>query len=62
VLPPETEIYAVGGVGPKDFADWKLAGASGFGLGSSLFQPDWPVERVAAEAAASVAAYDAIYG
>jgi 2-dehydro-3-deoxyphosphogalactonate aldolase len=62
VLPAAAEIYAVGGVGPQDFASWKAAGASGFGLGSSLFQPDWPVERVAAEAAASVAAYDAIYG
>ena len=47
VLPPGTLVYAVGGVGPADFADWCAAGADGFGLGSSLFQPGWPVARVA---------------
>ena len=39
VLPRGTLVYAVGGVGPADFADWCAAGADGFGLGSSLFQP-----------------------
>ncbi len=42
VLPPGTLVYAVGGVGPTDFAAWCAAGADGFGLGSSLFQPTWP--------------------
>ncbi len=59
VLPAGTEVYAVGGVGPADFATWRAAGAAGFGLGSSLFRPDWPVARVAEAARASVAAYDA---
>ena len=45
VLPPGTLVYAVGGVGPRDFADWRAAGADGFGLGSSLFQPGWPIAR-----------------
>jgi 2-dehydro-3-deoxyphosphogalactonate aldolase len=62
VLPPETPVYAVGGVGPRDFADWRAAGADGFGLGSSLFQPAWPVTRVAEQARASVEAYDAACG
>jgi 2-dehydro-3-deoxyphosphogalactonate aldolase len=59
VLPPATLVYAVGGVGPKDFAPWRAAGAGGFGLGSSLFQPSWPVARIAEQARASVAAWDA---
>jgi 2-dehydro-3-deoxyphosphogalactonate aldolase len=62
VLPAGTLVYAVGGVGPADFAAWSDAGADGFGLGSSLFQPDWPVERVAEQARASVAAWDAVHG
>jgi len=62
VLPPGTRVYAVGGVGPGDFARWRAAGVDGFGLGGSLFGPDWPLERVAEQARASVAAYDATFG
>ena len=62
VLPPEAPVYAVGGVGPADFATWKAAGADGFGLGSSLFQPGWAVSRVSEAARESVAAYDAACG
>jgi 2-dehydro-3-deoxyphosphogalactonate aldolase len=62
VLPPATQIYAVGGVGPRDFAVWREAGIDGFGLGSSLFQPGWEVSRVAEQARASSEAYDAAYG
>lgn len=62
VLPEGTAVYAVGGVGPADFADWRAAGADGFGLGSSLYQPGWEAGRVAEQARASVRAYDAAYG
>jgi 2-dehydro-3-deoxyphosphogalactonate aldolase len=62
VLPPGTRVYAVGGVGPRDFADWLAAGVDGFGLGSALFRPGWSVERVAEAARASVAAWDAAHG
>lgn len=59
VLPPETDVYAVGGAEPDNFAQWMAAGANGFGLGSSLFKPGKSVEDVAASARAAVAAYDA---
>ena len=59
VLPGKTQIYPVGGVGPDDFAVWRAAGANGFGLGSSLFKPDWSVDRIAEEARRSVAAWKA---
>jgi 2-dehydro-3-deoxyphosphogalactonate aldolase len=62
VLPPRTAVYAVGGVGPEGFAAWRAAGADGFGLGASLFQPGWPVARVAEQARAAMAAYDSAYG
>ena len=62
VLPPGTLVYAVGGVGPADFADWCAAGADGFGLGSALFKAGWPAARVAEAARASAAAWDAAHG
>lgn len=62
VLPAGTLVYAVGGVGPADFAAWRAAGADGFGLGGSLFQPDWPLERIAAAARESVLAWDEAFG
>lgn len=62
VLPRETRVFAVGGVGPVDFEAWREAGASGFGLGSSLYQPGWSAQRVGEAARASVAAWDATEG
>jgi 2-dehydro-3-deoxyphosphogalactonate aldolase len=62
VLPAGTRVYAVGGVGPADFAAWTAAGADGFGLGSALFKPGWGPSRVAEAARASVAAWDASQG
>jgi 2-dehydro-3-deoxyphosphogalactonate aldolase len=62
VLPPGTLIYAVGGVGPADFADWIAAGVDGFGLGSALFKPGWTGARIGEAARASVAAWDAAHG
>jgi 2-dehydro-3-deoxyphosphogalactonate aldolase len=58
VLPPMTAIYMVGGVGPDTFAAWRRAGATGFGLGTSLFRPGDRAEDVAPRAAAMVAAWD----
>lgn len=58
VLPPNAPTYAVGGVGPENFADWKAAGISGFGIGSNLFKPGMTVAEIAANAQAVVNAYD----
>ena len=59
VLPKGTKTYAVGGVGPADFADWFAAGITGFGIGSALYKPGMSAADVAARAADMVAAYDA---
>lgn len=61
VLPAETEVLAVGGAGPDNFAAWAQAGASGFGIGSALYSPGDSPESVAAKAARIVAAYDEAY-
>jgi 2-dehydro-3-deoxyphosphogalactonate aldolase len=39
VFPPGTPMYAVGGVGETNIAAFKAAGATGVGVGSSLYAP-----------------------
>lgn len=60
VLPPGTDVYAVGGVGAADFAAWRQAGAAGFGIGSALYRPGDDAAAVAEKARAIVAAWDAL--
>ncbi|SMX33219.1 2-dehydro-3-deoxy-6-phosphogalactonate aldolase [Maliponia aquimaris] len=60
VLPSEARTYAVGGVGPEDFAAWRKAGITGFGIGSQLYKPGRPVAEIAARAAELVAAWDMV--
>lgn len=59
VLPEETQVFMVGGVGAENFAEWFDAGADGFGLGSSLYKPGISAEKVAGLAGEIVTAYDA---
>jgi len=61
VLPPETQVYMVGGVGPDGFADWRAAGANGFGIGSALYKPGRTAQDIAPIARDMVAAYDAAF-
>ncbi len=61
ILPKGTLVYAVGGAGPENFAEWIKASADGFGLGSALYKPGMTAEDVGARARKIVAAYqDAI--
>ena len=57
VLPAEAPILPVGGITLQSMADYAAAGAAGFGLGSSLYKPHDSVQKVAASAAAFVAAW-----
>ena len=59
VLPKGTQVYAVGGAGPENFADWFAASADGFGIGSALYKPGMSTADIAARARDIVAAYDA---
>lgn len=58
VLPEQTPVFMVGGVGPENFADWIEAGATGFGLGSSLYKPGRTADEISKIAQEAVAAYD----
>lgn len=59
VLPPEVPVYAVGGAGPSNFAEWVAAGADGFGLGTALYAPGSTVAEIGERARTIVAAWDA---
>jgi 2-dehydro-3-deoxyphosphogalactonate aldolase len=58
VLPPGTQVYAVGGAGPDNFAAWIRASADGFGIGSALYTPGMATADIATRARDIVAAYD----
>jgi 2-dehydro-3-deoxyphosphogalactonate aldolase len=60
VLPPEVQVHAVGGVSPAAFAEWRAAGAAGFGMGSELYKPGQTSGETAAKARAVVAAARAL--
>ena len=62
VLPKDALVGAVGGVSEKDFAGYRAAGVTVFGLGSSLFKPGMTVAEVGERAKAAVAGWDAIFG
>jgi len=59
VLPQGTQVYAVGGAGPENFADWFAASADGFGIGSALYKLGMTTADIADRAKNIVAAYDA---
>ncbi|RBW62787.1 2-dehydro-3-deoxy-6-phosphogalactonate aldolase [Ruegeria sp. A3M17] len=62
VLPSGTLVYAVGGAGPENFAEWIKVGADGFGIGSALFKPGMSIAEIAGQAKRIVAAYDEAAG
>lgn len=59
VLPKGTQVFAVGGAGASNFAQWIAAGADGFGMGTAIYTPDLTAEQVATRAREIVAAFDA---
>ena len=62
VLPQGTQVYAVGGAGADNFAEWMAATADGFGIGSALYKAGFSAEDVGKRAREMVAAYDKAAG
>ena len=58
VLPEGTQVFAVGGAGAENFAEWMAATADGFGIGSALYKPGYSIAEVTARAKDLVANYD----
>jgi 2-dehydro-3-deoxyphosphogalactonate aldolase len=61
ILPAKTQVYAVGGAQPDNFADWIAASADGFGLGSAIYKPGDTPQTVKEKTRAIVAAFDAAW-
>jgi 2-dehydro-3-deoxyphosphogalactonate aldolase len=59
VLPPAVRLLAVGGINAGNMGDYLGAGVAGFGIGGSLFKPGKPLDKIAADARAIVAAFNA---
>ena len=57
VLPKHVKIYAVGGVTPENMGDWLAAGASGFGIGSSLYKRGMSMANISESAHSLVSAW-----
>jgi len=60
VLPAGTRMLPVGGITPDNMAAYRSAGATGFGIGSALYQPGMTVAEVAAQARRFAAAWQAL--
>ena len=56
VLPKDTRLIVVGGVGHDSMAPWFEAGANGFGLGSGIYRPGQSPEETLSKARAFGAA------
>lgn len=50
VLPAATRLLPVGGITPENMSHYLAAGATGFGIGSALYQPDRQAAQVQANA------------
>lgn len=59
VLPASASLYPVGGIDETTMAGWLDAGASGFGIGSSLYKPGRSASEVGERARILVDAYRA---
>lgn len=59
VLPPATRVWAVGGVGPANVAEYRAAGVFGIGVGGSLYRPGDDTTIVGTRAEALVSAWNA---
>ncbi len=58
VLPQGTPKFVVGGVDAANLRQWMLAGADGFGLGTSIYTPGSSLSDTVIKAGEIVAAYD----
>jgi 2-dehydro-3-deoxyphosphogalactonate aldolase len=60
VLPKDVPLIAVGGVTVERIADYRAAGADGFGLGGALYRPGISAQEVGAHARSFVAALQGV--
>jgi 2-dehydro-3-deoxyphosphogalactonate aldolase len=57
VLPSQAAVFPVGGIDGSNMSQYLQAGASGFGIGGSLYRPGMPLPELALRAQALIQAY-----
>ncbi len=57
VLPRDCRVWAVGGASASNLGEWMAAGASGIGIGGSLYKPGMGVDDLLARATELVAVW-----
>jgi 2-dehydro-3-deoxyphosphogalactonate aldolase len=57
VIPESVALLPVGGISAANIGAYRAAGASGFGVGGSLYRPGGSAEQVGSVARALLAAY-----
>jgi 2-dehydro-3-deoxyphosphogalactonate aldolase len=62
VLRPQVPVYAVGGINTANMGEYLAAGATGFGIGGSLFRPGKAIAEIATDARAMVEAFREVTG
>lgn len=60
VMPEGVRLFPVGGIAPETMADYKSAGANGFGIGSALYKPGISAEDIGVRARGFVEAWQAL--
>lgn len=60
VIPSEFALCPIGGVAPDAMAEYVLAGAGGFGIGTALYRPGFTADEVQIRARAYVDAWRAL--
>jgi 2-dehydro-3-deoxyphosphogalactonate aldolase len=56
VMPVQTAVLPVGGIDASNLAEWRAAGAAGFGIGSAIYRPGDSPDTVAGKARRLVSA------
>ena len=62
VLPSGLLVWPVGGIDHDNMAPWLAAGATGFGIGSSLYKPGMPLDELRGKAQAMVKGWQQAQG
>ena len=58
ILPENTLLFPVGGIQPDSIESYVLAGATGFGIGASLFHPGKSISEIVKSAKAFKKSWD----
>jgi 2-dehydro-3-deoxyphosphogalactonate aldolase len=59
---PGTKVFAVGGVGARNLAEWAEAGIDGIGFGTDIYAPGRTAAEVGTRATAIVRAWQQARG